>query len=333
MKSLILIVFFIFLPGVSAGCIDSALQPISETRFLLSTVCTITLYDGSDSELLTQALDMCGEYEALFSMRVEGSDIWQINHAGGELVEVLPRTAEMIGAGLSYGENTGGMFDITIGRLSALWNFQGEYYIPGQDDIDKAQKTVDYRQVALTDDTVQISNPDTWLDMGGIAKGYIADNLAAFLVENGVGSALIDLGGDIVTIGQMPDGRTWRIGIREPLGRREGLFGIIRTGPAAIVTSGVYERAFESGGILYHHILDPATGYPAKTDVVSVTIVSLDAMTGDVLSTAALLAGSEGAEELLLGVTGFIGALLILEDGRYLTIGEIDFEANERELE
>ena len=299
--------------------------PVSETRLLLSTVCTVTLYDPQDEALLAQALDLCAEYEALFSMTIEGSDMWRINNAGGEPVEVSTLTAEVIRSGIFYGELSGGMFDITIGRLSALWDFSGETIVPDEEDILAALKTVDHKQVTVTGDTVRLVSPEAWLDPGGIAKGYIADLIASFLVENGVKSAIIDLGGNIVAVGERPDGNPWRVGVRQPFGEYGELFGVIETYAASVVTAGIYERSFKSGGELYHHILDPYTGLPVKTDIVSATIVTEGSMSGDALSTIILLVGSEAAATLLQQVPDFIGAVLIVENGDYILYGNVEF--------
>ena len=303
-----------------------ASEPISGSRFLLDTFCSITLYGPPDGDLVSRALDLCGEYEALFSVSAEGGDIWRVNHAGGEPVEVSPRTADVVAAGIEYGYVSGGRFDITVGRLTELWDFSQGSAVPNAEDIDEARETVDYRGVAVAGDTVRLLDSGARLDLGGIAKGYIADRLADYLVDGGVTGAIVDLGGNVVAIGERQDGKDWRIAVRSPFGGYGEYFGIIETGAASIVTAGVYERSFESGGELYHHILDPFTGYPARTDIVSATVITETSMSGDALSTMLILAGSEKAEGLLQGAEGFAGALLIKDDGEYIIIGNLNFE-------
>ncbi|MDR0489820.1 MAG: FAD:protein FMN transferase [Oscillospiraceae bacterium] len=308
------------------GCTKTP-QPISETRFLLDTVCTITVYRNKDAMALSGALDLCGEYEALFSRTLEGSDIWRINHAGGEPVTVAPQTADVVRLALELGNYSGGMFDITIGRLCALWDFNRNPAVPSEADLNAALKTVDYRQVIVADNTVQLMNPETWLDLGGVAKGYIADQAAAFLKERGVKGAVIDLGGNIVVVGEKPDGSAWRVGVRQPLEHSKEITGALTIGAASVVTSGVYERQFIEDGVMYHHILDPVNGKPAITDVVSATVVTENSAIGDVMSTILILAGSKKAPGLLEHVEGLYGAMLMLDSGELVQYGNIDFDA------
>ena len=307
------------------GCAkEQSVEQKSETRLLLDTYCTITIYDSADSTLLDEAFDLCAQYEALFSITIEGSDVWRINHAMGAPVEVDPQTVELILSGLSFGELSGGLFDITIGRLSRLWDFSGEQYLPSDEELEEACKTIDYTQVRIVENTVQLLDPDAWIDLGAVAKGHIADKIAGFLVARGITAAVIDLGGDIAAIGQKPDGEPWRIGIRKPQGGTNELLGVAGIGESSIVSSGIYERKFERDGVTYHHILDPGTGKPVLTDVVSVTILADSAVTGEGLSTIILLIGSDRAQEIFNSVSGFTGALLVLENGDVLEFGDID---------
>ncbi|MCL2747249.1 MAG: FAD:protein FMN transferase [Oscillospiraceae bacterium] len=316
------------------GCAAPAPAPesVSETRLLMDTVCTITLYgQNADRPLLTECLDLCFSYETLLSRTWEGSDIWRINHAGGQPVDVDPRTAEVLRAALAFGDLSGGMFDITIGRVSSLWAFggggAGSGAVPPGDELEEALATVDYRQVTVSGNTVQLAQAEAWLDLGGIAKGYIADQLAAFLRERSVGGAVINLGGNVVTVGRKPDGSLWRVGVKEPFGEEGALLGILSTGEGSVVTSGIYERHFVEGGVHYHHILDPATGFPVQNDVVSVTVISENSMEGDALSTIFLLVGSEAALALLESLPGVTGALVLRGDGELIPWGEIAFES------
>jgi len=309
-----------------AGCDrGQKMDPISETRLLLDTVCTITVYDPAEQGLLIEALDLCEKYESLYSRTIEGSDVWRINHAEGMPVSVEESTAGLIQAALDYGAVSGGFFDITVGRLCALWDFSGNPSVPSPADLAKALDTVDYRQVSIESGMVRIGNAQAWLDLGGIAKGYIADQLAGFLKERGVKSAIINLGGNIVTVGKRPDGGLWYIGVTQPFSDRSEIIGGLSIGEASIVTSGIYERQFMENGILYHHILDPASGMPVDSDVVSVTIVTESSTAGDALSTIVILLGSEKAAAVLDQAPGLVGAVLMLKSGELLQYGDIDF--------
>jgi len=342
----------IFTATLLCGCADPFIsgqnQPgeqVSETRLLLDTFCTIIIYGAADPGLLDEAFKLCAEYEALLSITAEGSDVWRVNHAGGEPVTVDPRTIELIKEGLEFGEISGGMFDITIGRLSRLWDFgktgenilSSEPVIPEEAELEAARLTVDYRQVSIDGDTVQLADPDAWIDLGAIAKGYIADKIAGFLVERGVTAALIGLGGDVLVFGSKQDGTPWRIGVREPFGEMEDYLGVIEIPgdisgdtPAeisnvSIIGSGVYERQFEKDGVFYHHILDPNTGMPVKSDVISATVLTENAVTGEGLSTTMILLGSHNIQELLYKFPGFIGAVLVLDSGEVLELGDVRF--------
>ena len=324
MKEIALFLLILSLLTGFAGCADKrSAEPLSETRLLLDTYCTITVYGSKDLSLLSEAMKLCEDYEALFGISVQDSDVWRINHAGGKPVAAAPQTIEVIKAGLEFGSLSGGMFDITIGRLSTLWNFSGVPYIPTSAELEEAGMTVDHTRVNIDGDMVWLENPETWLDLGAIAKGYIADRLADFMKDRGVTGAVIDLGGDVAIVGEKPDSDVWRVGIRQPFGGMEDLIGIVETGEAAVVTSGVYERQFIQNGTLYHHIIDPYTGMPVISDIVGATVMAETAMSADVLSTIAVLAGSERAEALLCGSTGFIGALLILNNGDLVRFGDI----------
>lgn len=332
-KRFCLLIFAILLCGCAGGRTKPALpkvplptaEPVSETQMLLDTVCTITLYEPNDAALLVAVFDLCEDYESMLSATVEGSDIWRINHAEGTSVTVSPQTAEVIRVGLEYSRISGGMFDITIGQLSSLWDFKNRTTVPPTADITTARETVDYKQVTIDGDTVKSANPEARIDLGGIAKGYIADRLADFLRESGVKSAVIDLGGNVVVVGEKASGIPWNVGIRYPFGEQGELLGVLETKEASIVTSGIYERQFEENGIVYHHILDPNTGMPVRSDIVSVTVISESSMIGDVSTTVALLVGSEKMTSLTDQIPGFIGALLVLESGDLIELGDINF--------
>jgi len=293
----------------------------------MDTYCTITIHGDIEPVLLDEAFELCAELEALFSITIEGSDVWRINNAGGEPVSVDPRTVEVIRAGIEFGVLSDGMLDISIGRLSRSWDFGGaKESVPlSPATLDSLLQTVDFTKVKIGNNTVQLENPDAWIDLGAIAKGYIADKIAELLIAKGVSGALIDLGGDVKTVGNRQNGDPWRIALRKPFGNMEEWIGITEVSCAAVVSSGIYERYFEVDGVMYHHILDPFTGMPAKTDVVSATIIAQDALIGEGLSTIAVLAGSDKARWFFEQSNGFIGAVLVLDTGELLEFGDIQF--------
>jgi len=177
--------------------------------------------------------------------------------------------------------------------------------------------------VVVVGDTLQLINPDAWIDLGAVAKGYIGDRLAEFLLERGVVGALIDLGGDVVAVGSRQDGSSWRIGIREPVVGSSEIFGVLEVSGASVISSGTYERQLAVDGVSYHHILDPFTGMPVRSDVKSATVVADSAVLGEGLSTIAVLLGSELVSGLFERTNGFIGAVLVLENGDVIEFGDV----------
>lgn len=290
------------------GCGDK--EPVSDTRFCLDTACEIKIYDmekGNAEKIIDDAFAQIIEYENMLSKTVEGSDVYRINNAKGNAVAVSEDTAELISEGTDMGKLSEGAFDITIGRLTDLWDFKSENpELPSEEDINEALATVDYRQIETEADkngryTVKLKNPEAKLDLGGIAKGRIADKTGEFLEKNGVEHAIINLGGNIVVIGEKEEGTPWNIGIERPYSDRTEIIGSLEAVDATIVTSGIYERMFEKDGRLYHHIIDSDTGYPAETDLEAVTIMAAKGNSGfcDGLSTICLMIGKERALELV----------------------------------
>lgn len=280
-----------------SGC--SAPEPLSKTEFFMDTVCTITLYDTTDESLLGKTFELCKKCEALFSRTVETSDVSRINKTGDGTVEVDPETAELLKTALEYSERTGGKFDVTVGRLTSLWDFKSESpVLSAPDKIDSALRQTGYRNLSVDGNTVTVRN-GVQVDLGGIAKGYIADRCAAFLKENGVERAIINLGGNVLVLGSKDGSTPWTVGIQRPFADRNEIVGSVQVSDYSVATSGVYERFFEKDGVIYHHILDPETGYPVSNGLESVTILSRSSVTADALSTSAFLLGKDRAAELV----------------------------------
>lgn len=318
-----------------SACSPGEAKTASSSEMLLDTICTVTLYQPAEQELAEQALDLVREYEALFSPNIPGSDIWNINQAQGEATAISPETAQMLELALEYGKSSAGLFDISIGQLSQLWDFGGANHVPSQEELEKALPTVDYRQLEISgspegDYSATLHDPESRLEPGGIAKGYIADRVADFLREQGVRAAIIDLGGNIVTVGEKSDGQPWVIGVETPFSERTEVIGALSIGEASIVTSGIYERQFTQDGQLYHHILDPRTGFPAESDLLSVSIISLSSAQGDGLSTLAFLLGREAGSQFLEEQEGVLGAIWVEQGGEVYVQGEIDFRKSNK---
>lgn len=352
-KTLILIFLIAILIIPQLGCDSKALNNnpgVSKTSFHLDTVCVIAVYsmDGAEEKskkeneqealrLITEAFKLCDEYEKVLSKTVEGSDIYNINHSGGKWVRVEDCTAEILERGIEYGRLSNGAFDITIGDVTDLWDFHGENdqgrktgTLPDEDKLAEAVKHVDYRNVQIDGNRVRLADSAARIDLGGIAKGYIADRAAEYLEEKGVTSAVIDLGGNIVIVGEKgasmseSEGTEFSIGIASPTSDTGALLGTVPCRDKTVVTSGTYNRYFEINGVKYHHVLDTATGYPADTDLLSVTIIGERGTSADCdgLSTVCLALGKEEAAELI-GKNGRVGGILVDTDGE-VTVVNVD---------
>ena len=270
----------------------------SAVGFQLDTVITLTAY-CEDKAVLEDALKECDRYEQLLSKTIEGSDVWRINHAGGEPVEVDPVTAEVIREALAISSVSEGAFDVTIAPASALWDFKAETpALPDADELAEAASRTDWRKVQLEGNTVTLP-AGMMIDLGGIAKGYIGDAVRVYLENRGITSAILSFGGNIVTIGTKPDGKAWKIGVQD-IDRPTGEYMlVVESSGGCAVTSGIYERGFEIDGVRYHHLLEPATGWPVQNTLASVTILTDSSARADGLSTAAFVLGEEKGMALI----------------------------------
>lgn len=290
---------------------------ITDTDFYFDTVVTLTLYGTDDTSILDDCFQEMARYEALLSRTREGSDIWKINHSHGTPVEVSDLTIDLLLLALHYSELSEGIFDPTIASVVSLWNFteNPEKLLPDQKEIDEALSHVDYRNIQINGNTVTLLDPAASLDLGGIAKGYIADQLKAFLTDKGITSALINLGGNNLALGTKPNDQPWKIGIQKPFGTVSDLVTVLSINGQSVVTSGNYERYFEKDGQIYHHILDTQTGYPVQNHLQGVTILSDSSADGDALSTTCFALGLEKGMELIETLPD-IEALFITDDGQ-----------------
>lgn len=292
----------------------SEVSEYSLNDFYFDTVISIRIYAGENGkELINGCRSICDEIQNTFSRTDENSELYQVNHRTEDVVEVSEPLAALVKTGLDYYELSGGKFDITVAPLSDLWDFKSaDNVIPPEARIRSALRKVDGTslKVEQNKDTslgeakweIHFSNPDTMIDLGALVKGYAADRLADYLKEHRIASALINLGGNVMTVGSRPDGSAWRIGIREPFG--DGVADTVEVTDQSVVSSGVYERCFEKDGVLYHHILDPQTGYPVMNGLWGVSIISDSSLTGDALSTTCLLIGKDEASELIRSMDG-----------------------------
>ncbi|MBR3692737.1 MAG: FAD:protein FMN transferase [Clostridia bacterium] len=268
------------------------------TGFGLNTLVSLTVYDG-DEAALSGALQTLGKLERRLSRTVAGSEISAANSAGGAPVTLSEDTAELVRMALRGAELSGGKFDITVCPLTALWDFSAaEPKIPDAADLAAALSRVGYENIRLEGNTLTLSG-GAEIDLGGIAKGYIADVLAEELRAAGKERAIVNLGGNIALFGGKPDGSPFSVGIQKPFAPSGETALTLSLRDGAIATSGTYERSFTQDGILYHHILDPDTGMPADTGLSSVTVIAQRAAEADLLSTVCFLLGEEGGLSLV----------------------------------
>lgn len=294
-----------------SGADNEAYEVQSLTLFLFDTVIQISALCAP--ELMDRISERCRFFEDRFSRTKEGSDIWNINQAHGAPVEVSEETARCIEASIAYSEASGGLFDISIGAVSSLWDFV-EGIKPDDDAIKEAVKHVDYRTISVDGTTVTLSDPDAMLDLGGIAKGFITDDLVSMLREAGCKSAMLSLGGNVYVLGESFRGDDWNVGVQDPNGTANDVIASIPARDKSLVTSGLYERSFTVDDVLYYHILDPRTGYPVKTDLASASIVSDSSTDGDAYSTTLFLMGHDKAMDLLNSDERFSGLLVDMND-------------------
>ena len=315
--ALIIALALVLCTGCSA---EKTPERISQVGFYLDTVITLSAYT-EDVQALKDALEECGRYEQMLSRTIEGSDVWRINHADGNPVEVSDDTIAILRCALDIAQRTNGAFDVTIAPVSTLWNFSaGEAVIPDADEIAKAAELVDYTRLVIDGNTVTL--PDgMMIDLGGIAKGYIADQVKKYLENRGIKNAILSFGGNIVAIGRKPDGSDWTVGIQDISGAQGAYMLKARNTGGSTVTSGIYERGFDLDGVRYHHLLSSETGWPVQNTLASVTIVSDSSMEGDALSTAAFVLGEEDGVKLIESLDSVEAVFITRERGVIKTSG------------
>ena len=317
----------------------SASEPISKTNFLLGTVIDITIYDKNDETIIDKAFERISEIERKMTINnAETSEIIALNEASGKKeMKLSPDTFFVVEKGKEYSEKSNGKFDITVGPVVKLWNIGTDYAaIPEKGKLAEAVKLVDYTKLSLNKEnlTAKLEVEGMKVDLGAIAKGYAADEVARVLKENGVEHAIINLGGNVLTIGGNPNGNPWRIGIQDPFNPRGDFLGVVPIKDQTVVTSGTYERYFEENGKKYHHILNTVTGYPTENNLYSVSIVTDKSIDGDGLSTTSLLLGLDEGMKLIESIEN-VEAIFITADKKvYVSSGlKKDFNITNPEFE
>lgn len=296
----------------SVGTAASAL-PLSGTTEALNTSITISIYDSEDKSLLDGCFELIYGYDRMLSRTDKKSEIYTLNEKGS--ADVSDETLELLKRGIEYSRETGGKFNIAIEPLTSLWNFSSATpKVPADNDIKEALGHLDYSKIVIEGNHVTLPDSASGVDLGAIAKGYIADKVKEYLLGKGVKSALINLGGNVLLVGSKPDGSDFAVGLQDPLGSRNEYKEVVKASDLSVVTSGTYERNFTEGGKTYHHILDPAKGYPYENDLVAVTIISKTSVEGDALSTSCFALGLE--EGMKFAESHGVHAVFVTKDGR-----------------
>lgn len=300
---------------ILSGCGQA--EPHSVTLFAMDTVMELTVY--GEGSLLDEAQAIIAEGEQRLSVTESGSEIAALNREGAN--PISPKTEELLRQAQALCEQTGGALDISIYPVVRAWGFTtGEYRVPGDEELAGLLPLVDYQKLQIKEGRAALSS-GMQIDLGSVAKGWMGDKVLELFRQSGVKSALLNLGGNVQALGTKPDGSSWRVAVRDPAG--EGYAGALEVTDKAVVTSGGYQRYFEEGGQVYHHIIDPATGRPARSELLSVTIVGDNGFTCDGLSTALFVMGLEKAADFWRANGGF-EAVFLTGDSAIITEGLAD---------
>ena len=276
-------------------------EKYSDSRIAMGTSVTITVYDKKDKEYISGAFDLIYEIERKISNKQENSYVSKINEkAGLEAVDVPEDVFKLIEYSLWMSQETGNLFDPAIGALSAIWGIGSDSpRVPSEDEIQRVLPLLNPNDIVLdsTNNSVFLKKEDMMLDLGGIGKGYAADIVKDYLKKCGVERAIINLGGNIYALGGKTANDGWKIGISNPENPTQYIT-LVDARDESVVTSGGYERYFEDEGIIYHHILNPSTGYPYDSNLLSASIITDQSILADALSTTVFAGGKEVAEEM-----------------------------------
>ncbi len=297
------------------GCTSQ--KPHSVHIYSMNTLMDLTAYGDNAEQALSEVSGRMNTLEQELSVTLPDSDVSRVNSAGGEPVTVCADAAAIISGSLEISELTGGALDITIYPVVRAWGFTtGEHRVPGSEELASLLTLTDYSRVQINGGTVTL--PEGFeIDLGALAKGYAGDCAAEILHENGVDSAILNLGGNVCAIGGKPDGSPWKVAVTDPEDTSR-YAGILTARDEFVVTSGKYERCFTADdGTVYHHIIDPATGMPSENGVSQVTVVGTNGMLCDALSTSLLVMGEEAACGLWQEHGGF-EMLMVTDDGRLI---------------
>lgn len=295
-KSLIAIILCaVIVFGIVSYDFISGRSSCEKTSVAMGTVVTVKLFGfGAKNDLDKIETEINGLENSVLSWRKEGSDVYRINKGSGTQVSVSPDTVKIIGQCIDISDDCGGVFDITIGNVTKLWDFGGNNQrLPSDDEIKTALGSVGYKNVSISGNAVQIKKGQS-LDLGAVGKGFVCDKIKELLDKGRTKSAVVSVGGSLLIYGN----RTFSIGIVNPDNDKQSM-GTLKLKDTCVSTSGNYEKYFEQDGKRYHHILNATTGYPATSEFKSVTVVCESGLISDALSTVCYIAGYRKSVEIL----------------------------------
>lgn len=306
---------------------DSQETPVNRQIIAMDTAMTFSVYGQGADDTVQAAVEEVQRLEELLDRTDPGSQVSQLNGSAGDPVTVDQEVYDLLSAAVQYSEKTEGCFDITVAPIVDAWGFTTDHpHVPSQAELAELLPLTDSSLLSLQDGMITLAQGQS-VDLGGIAKGYASDCLAALFAQRQVERGWASLGGNVLAWGTRPDGTPWRIGVQDPrYPDQERSVGLVGLENAFAVTSGGYQRYFEEDGITYHHILDPHTGYPAQSGLISVTVVA-DVSSGegpgngtmcDALSTALFVMGEERALDFYRSSGLDFDLILVTEDNRVL---------------
>lgn len=300
--------------------------PETRTESLLHTVVQLSIYHEKQEQAMEDAIDYIKNMEALLSTNLEGSDVYNINrNAGKEPVKVHPETFKIISAAIGMGDKSQGKFDISIGAVTNLWKIGDvDARIPAKEEIQASLDKIDYKHIKLDDKAQSVYiEKGMVLELGAISKGFIADGVKAIFEKHGITRAIINLGGNVLVMGTSPKSKDgWTVGVQDPDEVRGETVGTVKVIDSSVVTSGIYERFIKGDdGTIYHHIIDPKTGYPVVNNISGVTVYTKTSLQGDEFSTGLFLLGIEEGLKLVNNTEGVEAIFIDKDGGIYLSDG------------
>lgn len=335
LKRRLMIIGFVLGCLIFSGCSDGVVtsKSVSESIFAMDTYMTVTAYGNEAQNAVTEAIAEIERLDGLLSVENKQSEIFLLNQNGGG--KLSKDTKYLLEQSLKLWTETDGKFDITIYPIMKAWGFiDKNYVIPDSNTLNQLLSLVNSSTIKINEQksTVTFENPGTKIDLGGIAKGYTSSKIMDIFRKHNISKGLVNLGGSVQVLGKKSNNKMWQVAIKDP--DSTDYLGVLQAEDCAVITSGGYERYFEQDGFIYHHIIDPLTGYPADTDLKSVTIISEDGTLADGLSTALFIMGKDKAVDYWKkNSKKFNMILLDVKGNLYTTEGIVDQFISEHNIE